>query len=137
VSTWLAYADGVREHVDAAIQCQVAQPACDGRAGLTAGSGSLATDLQLAREQIELLRAERDKLRDHIRDRLGEQPGQISSKTARRADRRTHHHQASTANRKLQARVDELEENLAAARTSLRRVLKETNRTGPPADPAS
>jgi hypothetical protein len=36
VSTWLAYAEGVREHIDAAQKRQAAQPLRDQRAGLSA-----------------------------------------------------------------------------------------------------
>jgi hypothetical protein len=77
VSTWLVYADGVREHIDQARRRQAAQPVRDKRAGTTPSTASLATDLQLAGEQIRRLRAERDKLCERIRLQLG----QISSKT--------------------------------------------------------
>jgi hypothetical protein len=51
------------------------------RPGSPASAASLATDLQLAREQIKQLRNERDKLREHIRLQLGQQLEEIPSKT--------------------------------------------------------
>jgi chromosome segregation ATPase len=110
----------------------------DQQSGVAASAASLATDLQLAREQIKQLRAERDKLREHIRLQLSQQLEEISSKTLiERIDELTianqrladQHRQADVDNRQLRARIAELEEDLAAARTSLRRVLKDTNRT--------
>jgi chromosome segregation ATPase len=139
VSTWLVYAEGVREHVEAAIKRQTAQPVTDRKAGLTPSMASLQTDLELARAQIKELRSERDKLRDHIRIQLGQQLEQISSKTLiERVDELTQHNrqladhaaQSDAENERLRDRVTELEEDLAAARTSLRRVIKAGNIRG-------
>lgn len=67
VSTWLAYADGVREHVQAARRRQAQQdqaPVPAAPAGSEPVSQtSLRTDLAIARQEIRQLRAERDKLR--------------------------------------------------------------------------
>jgi hypothetical protein len=70
VSTWLAYADGVREHVQAARQRQ----AQHGQIPATAPAGSepvtqtsLRTDLAIARQEIRQMHAERDKLRSRQR----------------------------------------------------------------------
>jgi hypothetical protein len=52
VSTWLVYAEGVREHIEAAIKRQTVQPAADQRAGLTPSAASLRVDLELARPVI-------------------------------------------------------------------------------------
>jgi Family of unknown function (DUF6262) len=73
VSTWLVYADGVREHIERVITRQGAQPAAAQRTGQAASEASLRTDLELARAQIRQLRAERDELRDQVRTDLGHQ----------------------------------------------------------------
>jgi chromosome segregation ATPase len=137
VSTWLVYADGVREHIQAAIKRQAARPAAGHRAGLTPSAASLRTDLELARHEITALRAERDKLRDAIRRQLGQQLDTLTTRDlATRIDELTRHNQqladqasrAASSNQALQARVAELETDLAAARTSLRRMIRDENR---------
>ena len=136
VSTWLVYADGVREHVEQAMKRQAAQPAASQRSGLTPSAASLRTDLELARTQIRDLRAERDKLRNHIRLQLGHQLDQIHSKTLiDRIDELTtcnqrladQHHQIAAGNQQLRQRITELEDDLTAARTSLRRMIRTGN----------
>jgi hypothetical protein len=106
VSTWLVYAEGIR-------------------------------DLAIARDQIKTLRAERDKLQQRLRLQLGaelEAPDRAHL-TARVADLETINRrlvaerdaraiEADTADR----RVAELEDELSAARESLRRVIKSQNR---------
>jgi DNA repair exonuclease SbcCD ATPase subunit len=137
VSAWLVYADGVREHVDAAIRRQSAQPAQDQRTGRTVSAASLRADLELARQQIRQLRDERGKLREHLRLQLGHQLDQLHSKTLidRIDELTTHsqrladqHRQATADNQQLRRRITELEDNLTAARTSLRRMIREENR---------
>ncbi|PZG19950.1 hypothetical protein C1J01_10875 [Nonomuraea aridisoli] len=143
VSTWLVYAEGVREHIEQAMKRQADAPLHEQRAGLTASPASLRTDLELARDQIKQLRAERDKLRGNLRLQLGQQLEEISSKgMAERIDELAianqrlamDNQQAADANEQLKGRIAELEEELAAARASLRRVLRETNRPSPIAD---
>jgi chromosome segregation ATPase len=141
VSTWLAYADGVREHVQAARQRQ-AQPGQVPATAAPAGSEpvtqtSLRTDLAIARQEIRQLRADRDKLRSRLRLQLGaeiEGPekadliARISQleEAARRlaTERDARAAEASHA----QHRIGELEDELTAARESLRRVIRNTNR---------
>ena len=141
VSTWLVYAEGIREHIDAARHRQAhhgAAPAPTPSAQRTTTSDSLRTDLAIAQEQIKTLRAERDKLQQRLRLQLGaelEAPDRAHL-TARVADLKTINRrlvaerdaraiEADTANR----RVAELEDELSAARESLRRVIKSHNRT--------
>jgi hypothetical protein len=140
VSTWLVYADGIREHIDAARRRQAhpsAAPAPTPSGKHTTTSASLRTDLAIARDQIKTLRAERDKLQQRLRLHLGaeiEGPDRAHL-TARVADLETINRrlvaerdaraiEADTANR----RVAELEDELSAARESLRRVIKSHNR---------
>jgi len=142
VSTWLVYADGVREHVQAA-QCRQAErghapgsPAPPGR-GEPVTQASLRTDLAVAREEIRQLRAERDKLRARLRLQLGaeiEGPDRAeliarvanleaaSRQLAAERDAR-----AAEANH-AQRRIGELEDELTAARESLRRAIRQANR---------
>jgi hypothetical protein len=75
VSTWLVYADGIREHIEAARQRQAERPATPQpptpleRPRVT--PASLHTDLAVARHEIRRLRAERDQLRNRLRRHLG------------------------------------------------------------------
>lgn len=141
VSTWLVYAEGIREHIDAARVRQANDspaptPTPPGKHTTT--PASLRTDLAIARDQIKTLRAERDKLQQRLRLQLGaeiEGPDRAHL-TARVAD-------LEALNRRLVAERDartietdtakrhvaELQDELSAARESLRRVIKSQNRT--------
>jgi hypothetical protein len=142
VSTWLVYADGIREHLDTARQHQ----ATDSTPPLAAGSptgqqpvtaAGLRTDLAVARHEIHRLRTDLDKLRGRLRLQLGakiEQPDRAelitraaAMEAANRqflAERDARTAQADTAQR----RVEQLEDELTAARESLRRLIRATNR---------
>jgi len=143
VSTWLVYSDGLREHLDAARHRQ-ARPSAIG-ARPAAGHApptpaSLRTDLALAREEIRRLRTEHGKLRDRLRLRLGAEidgpdPAALIARvadletlarklTAERDARAAEAHQA-------QRRIRDLEDDLTAARETLRKAIKDRNR--PPA----
>ena len=142
VSTWLAYADGVREHVEAARRRQAGHGHAPGPAGPPARGepvtqASLRTDLAVARDEIRRLRAERGKLRARLRLQLGaeiEGPGRAeliarvaSLETASRqlaAERDARAAEASHAQR----RIRELEDELTAAREGLRRVIRQASR---------
>ena len=142
VSTWLVYSDGVREHVEAARLRQAdrepgpAAAAPPGR-GEPVSQASLRTDLVAARDEISRLRAERDKLRARFRLQLGaeiEGPDRAeliarvaSLEAASRqlaAERDARAAEASHA----QLRIRELEDELTAARESLRRAIRQANR---------
>jgi chromosome segregation ATPase len=136
VSTWLVYAEGIREHIDAARARQASQPAADRRAGYSPSAASLRTDLELARDEITTLRAERDQLRAAMRHQLGRDLDSLTSAgLTTRIDELTGHNrelaeqnqQLATDNQELQTRLSDLETDLAAARTSLRRMIKEQN----------
>ena len=133
VSTWLVYAEGVREHIQAAIQQQSRQPD-DRRPDDPASIASLRTDLAMARDEIARLRADNDKLRLNAQRLLGQQLDQVdqrrncspesmrsSLKTA--ASRRSCSIDARHSD--LRKQNTELEEDIAAARTALRRMIKE------------
>jgi chromosome segregation ATPase len=142
VSTWLLYTDGLHEHLDA-VRRRQAQPAS--RPARTASEqalsapASLRTDLALARDEIRRLRAETDKLRQRLRLQLGTEidgpdPAELITRVADLesrtrqllAERDARATEASHAQR----RIRELEDDLTAARESLRRIIKERNRPG-------
>jgi hypothetical protein len=142
VSTWLVYADGVREHLEAAQRRRAdrgpgpSTAAPPGR-GEPVSQASLRTSLAVARDEIRRLREERDKLRARLRLQLGaeiEGPDRAeliarvaSLQAASRqlaAERDARAAEASHAQR----RIRELEDELTAARESLRRAIRQVNR---------
>ena len=142
VSTWLLYTDGVPEHLDATRRRQAehahtpASTAAPGDQAPVTPAG-LRTDLALARDEIRRLRAEHDKLRHRLRLQLG---AEIDGPD--RADLITRIAELESLTRQLlaerdarttetdhaQRRIHELEDDLTAARESLRRVIKDHNR---------
>ena len=136
VSNWLVYADGVREHIDKARTRQVLKPAHDRAAGLAASAISLKTDLELARAEGRALRQERDRLKAALQRSLGHQLDQLgNADLVARVDELTEAAQRLTGERDearaetsaLQRQVAALEDDLAASRTSLRRMIREGN----------
>lgn len=136
VSTWLTYADGVREHIESAIHQQrsmhqqLAQTTQASPAGLRA-------DLALAREEIRRLRSERDQLQHVVRRHLGHQLDQLGARdlvtrvqelTEANTRLEARLHEATAAKDRLEHQVAELEDELGAARTSLRRMIKAQSR---------
>ena len=132
VSTWLVYAKGVREHIEAARGRQALKPTM----ATPASSAGLRADLALARAEVTRLRAEREKLAYRLRLQLGaeiEGP-QRAELVARIADleganrhllaeRDARTSEASTALH----RVRELEDELIAAQEGLRRMIRAEN----------
>jgi hypothetical protein len=141
VSTWLAYAPGIREHLQAARHRQT-QRTQTPQPGPTpqrppATPDSLHTDLAVAHQQIRQLRAERDQLRARLRLHLGaeiEGPDRAEL-IARVATLETTNRQLAaerdartTEAEHTQRRIRELDDDLTAARQSLRQVIRSTNR---------
>jgi chromosome segregation ATPase len=135
VSSWLVYAPGLREVIEAARARQSTQPAAE-RSGRPGGPG-LSTDLALARAEIARLRAERDEQRRQLSLALGARMDDLAkADLLARLDELTHHNgelaaalsEAQTEAATLGARIVELEDDLAAARTSLRRMIRAENR---------
>jgi hypothetical protein len=142
VSTWLVYADGVREHLQAAQRRQADREPGPSTAappdrGQPVSQASLRTGLAVARDEIRRLRTEQDKLRARLRLQLGaeiegpdraELIARVASLQAasRRlaAERDARAAEASHAQR----RIRELEDELTAARESLRRAIRQANR---------
>jgi D-alanyl-D-alanine dipeptidase len=139
VSTWLVYAPGVREAIE---EARDRQPAHKGPAGRppSRDAAGVATDLALARAEIARLRAERDDQKRQLQLALGARMDNIAkADLLTRVDELTRHNNqlAATAaeqrsdNAALKARITELEDDLAAARTSLRRMIRAENLPAP------
>ncbi|MGW1781814.1 hypothetical protein ACWCQQ_22100 [Streptomyces sp. NPDC002143] len=121
----------MREHVEAAISGQAAPR--HSKRDTPAGTTSLRVDLELAREEIRKLRTERDQLRHDAPLHLGQRLDQIGA-----ADLTIRVHELSQDKAELEAllgtrtaeadglarRVTELEDELTAASTSLRQMIK-------------
>ena len=145
VSTWLLYTDGVREHLDTARRRQTQTSSSRSRAVTPAEqapltSASLRTDLALARAEIRRLRAEQHKLRHRLRLQLGAEIDgpERAELITRVADLEsltrqllTERDARTTEADHAQRRIHELEDDLTAARESLRRVIRNHNRPQP------
>lgn len=136
VSNWLVYAEGVREHIEVARKKQEGQPRRKAQAGRSASAASLATDLELSKQQVTALRAERDQLKAALQRQLGQQLDQVgAADLVARVDELTRQHAELTADRdilqrqkvELGERLAEAEDDLAAARSSLRRMIRSEN----------
>ncbi|MFF4337873.1 DUF6262 family protein [[Kitasatospora] papulosa] len=137
VSSWLVYAPGLRERIDQARARQAAQGHQDQQSGRKVSTASEQTDLLLARHEIKQLRTENGQLRQQARIHLGQQVEQLGNHdlvervnelTEENMRLSTAERQASTENAQLRQRVTELEDDLAAARTSLRRMIRDQSR---------
>jgi chromosome segregation ATPase len=133
VSTWLVYADGVREHIQTAIRQQARQPTENGNID-HASEASLRTDLAHAREEIKRLRGDNEKLRRNAQRLLGQQldqanVGDLIARVNTLVDENhrltAQLHQATAECTDLRCKLTELEEDVAAARTALRRMIRE------------
>jgi BMFP domain-containing protein YqiC len=134
VSTWLVYAPGVRDAIEES-RARQSDRAATARPPQREARG-LATDLALARAEITRLRAERDEHQRQVRLALGSKLDDVAkADLLARLDELTRHNSEIVAevarrraeNHVLKARVVELEDDLAAARTSLRRMIRAEN----------
>ncbi|MEU9599899.1 DUF6262 family protein [Streptomyces sp. NPDC048109] len=138
VSSWLVYSPGLRERIDQARARQAAQGHQDQQSGRKVSTAGEQTDLLLARQEIKRLRTENGQLRQQARVHLGQQVEQlgnhdlvdrINELTEETLRLSTAERQATMENSELRQRVTELEDELTAARTSLRRMIRNENRT--------
>lgn len=126
VSTWLLYTHGIREHLDAArhrqTQTSHASPSAPPNEQTAATAVSLRTEHDKLRQRLRLrLGAEIDGPdRAELLTRLADLESQVQRLLAERDARTTETNHA-------QRRIHELEDDLSAARESLRRVIKEHN----------
>lgn len=133
VSQWLVYADGVREYIATARDAQAAEPTAARCTGHTASEASLRTDLELTKQDNRRLRTEIDRLKTALRERLGAQiEGASAESLRRRIDELTEttnryrgeNAQLTTDLEHVRGQLSVAESDLAATRTSLRRMMK-------------
>lgn len=133
VSQWLVYAEGVREYILSARNDQAAEPQEARRTGQATSGASLRTDLELARQDNRGLRSEVDRLRKAMREHLGAQLELASTRSLQeRIDELTEANQRyrseisglTTALEELRLKLAAAEDDLAAARTSVRRMMR-------------
>jgi len=138
VSTWLVYAPGVREAVETARARERRQGPAGRRPA--AKTTPVTTDLALARAEISRLRAERDTQRQQLSLALGARLDDVAkADLLTRVDELTRHNTQLAANLATcssetaahAARIVGLEDDLAAARTSLRRMIRAENQPTP------
>ena len=136
VSSWLVYAAGMGEHIEAARTRQQRQAARATQVYPPVGAASVHTELELTRADNARLRAELSRARAAIQRQLGHQLDRMGS-----ADLATRVDDLTGQNRELRSEVDGLKqvnmnlerrlaetgEDLNAARTSLRRMIGSKN----------
>lgn len=135
VSHWLVYAEGVREHIEAARRRQGRAAANGARAGAKEPTG-WKLEKQLLREDNRRLRDEVERLKGAVRRSLGQQLDQFGA-----ADLGTRVDELTEQNERLQAeldkaltqikdltdQLDEAQDDLTGARESLRRMIRTGN----------
>ncbi|WP_433259366.1 DUF6262 family protein (plasmid) [Streptosporangium sp. CA-135522] len=134
VSRWLVYADGMREHVENARRRQNTRSPRQAKAtGATVSPAGLQVELELLRQENSRLRAEERRLKEALRRHLGQQLDQVgAADLAQRVQELTTENQrlsnerdsARTENAKLAQQLNETEDDLAAARLSIRRMIR-------------
>jgi hypothetical protein len=137
VSHWLVYADGVREHIDAARHRQTRTTTNQARAGTTAPTG-WKTERQLLQHDNRRLREDVERLTAVVRRNLGTQVDQVgAADLGARVDELTADNQrlhadldrAQTTIADLTRQLTETQDDLAAARASIRRLIRAENTT--------
>jgi chromosome segregation ATPase len=136
VSNWLVYAQGVREHIEAARKGQAGRKTREQRAGAAVSSASLATDLEITRAELRRVRDERDRLRTKVQRGLGHQVSQagtaelaarIKDLTARLEQQDTELVQARAQITGLTSERDTALDDIAGLRVALRQMTRQQN----------
>lgn len=136
VSNWLVYAEGVREHIEAARKGQAGRTARRQRAGTTASPASLATDLEIARAELRRTRDERDRLKAKVQRGLGHQVTQagttelatrIKDLTSRLGQQDAELARARTQVTELTAERETALDEIAGLRAALRQMTRQQN----------
>ncbi|MCX4462488.1 DUF6262 family protein [Streptomyces sp. NBC_01728] len=135
VSHWLVYAEGVREHIEAARRRQGRAAANGARASAKEPAG-WKLEKQLLQEDNRRLRQEVERLKGAVRRSLGQQLDQFgAADLGTRVDELTAEHQLLQAERDdalaqvkgLTEQLNEVQDDLAGARESLRRMIRAEN----------
>lgn len=138
VSHWLVYAAGIREHIDAARHRQTHAATNDARTAITAPAG-WKVEQQLLQQDNRRLREEVDRLKAAVRRNLGQQLDQFGA-----ADLGTRVDELTVLNQRLHSdleraqaliadlteQLNEAHDDLAAARTSIRQLIRAENTAG-------
>ncbi|MFC8871159.1 DUF6262 family protein [Streptomyces sp. NPDC057148] len=139
VSNWLAYSPGLREPIEAARRRQeelgIEATADAVPPQSRVSNASLKTDLALAQQQIKELREERNRLRERLRLQLGTELNHTNASELRDSMDELNRanaaltkdlQQAQVDNKALRATIEGLEDDLSAARQSLRKMMRAT-----------
>ncbi|MFJ5095323.1 DUF6262 family protein [Streptomyces sp. NPDC088557] len=135
VSHWLVYAEGVREHIEAARHRQGRAAASGARAGAKEPAG-WKLEKQLLQEDNRRLREEVGRLKAAVRRSLGQQLDQFgAADLGTRVDELTAESQRLQAERDdalarvkdLTEQLSEVQDDLASTRISLRRMIRSEN----------
>ncbi|MEV6736327.1 DUF6262 family protein [Streptomyces sp. NPDC051104] len=136
VSTWLVYAPGVREHIEAA-RTQQARTAARGDEPRSAGGAmSTRTDLEVLRADNKRLRGQVSDLKEALQRQLGRQLDQLQATdltdrigelTAQNQELHSQLTQLQHENQELERKLAETNDDLVAARASLRRMIRIEN----------
>ncbi|GGO53685.1 DUF6262 family protein [Streptomyces lasiicapitis] len=136
VSHWLVYADGMREHIEAARHRQGRAAAGSARAGAREPAG-WKLEKQLLRDDNRRLREEVERLKGAVRRHLGQQLDQFgAADLGTRVDELTAENQrlqverdnALTQVKQLNEQLSETQDDLVGARESLRHMIRAENR---------
>ncbi|QIZ37235.1 DUF6262 family protein [Saccharopolyspora sp. ASAGF58] len=134
VSNWLVYAEGVREHIEAARKTQQGVRRRERQSGTSASTASLAVDLELTRAELRRTREERDRLRAKVQRGLGQQVAQAGNveleKRIRELGDELQQRNAALAKAwserdELQGKLSEAEDTVAALRRSLKQMMRD------------
>ncbi|MFE9687495.1 DUF6262 family protein [Streptomyces sp. NPDC006285] len=137
VSHWLVYAEGVREHIEAARRRQGRDAANGARTSAKKPAG-WKVEKQLLQEDNRRLREEVERLKGAVRRSLGQQLDQFgAADLGTRVDELTAEHQRLQGERDealaqvkaLTVQLSEVQDDLASARLSLRRMIRAENQT--------
>ncbi|WP_372349557.1 DUF6262 family protein [Streptomyces sp. KL116D] len=136
VSTWLVYAPGVREHIEAA-RTQQSRTAARGDGARSAGGAmSTRTDLEVLRADNQRLRSQVSDLKETLQRQLGRQLDQMQSTdlterigelTAQNQELNSQLAQLRYEKQDLERRLGDTSDDLVAARASLRRMIRSEN----------
>jgi chromosome segregation ATPase len=134
VSNWLVYAEGVREHIEAARKTKAGTAARDSKAGSRVSDASLAVDLELTRTELRRVREERDRLKVKVQRGLGQQIDQagtadLQQRIGELGDKLQQRDAALAEARadreRLQGKLSEAEDTVGALRQSLKQMMRE------------
>jgi uncharacterized protein DUF6262 len=137
VSNWLVYAEGVREHIEAARKTQQGAQRRERQSGASASTASLAVDLELARAELRRTRDERDRLKAKVQRGLGQEIDRAGNIELEKRIRELGYalQQRDLALAQVRADRDELQGKLSAADdtvAALRKSLKQMMRDQSP-----